>query len=316
MEGSLLTKTYFLAGRSARISQDSATTCARAALHAAAWANSRVYSLARLLNPFNWRLRLKEYDFTGGWRLQRKILEISAAERQRIGRDLHDGVGQILSGVAFMGRALEHKLAVVHPDGSADAAQIAEIAEDGMARTRSLARVLNPMRLEAGGLTAALEQMASDFEKVFGVSCTFEHDARPLVDDNSVATHVYRIAQEAVANAIRHGEAKHVVIKLSSRELAGGEGLSAADRLSSPKSAQAGVTLTVQDDGTGFEKNDEDEDKGADTMGTITDEADGMGLRIMDYRAKMIEGALTIRRRPEGGALLTCAFPSERNKQG
>ena len=277
MEGRLLLGTYFLAGRATRFSRNSVLLTARAAARAAAWTTQRVVSSARLLNPLSWRR-------AGCGRLERKILETRAAEQRRIGQDLHDGVGQILTGVAFMGRALERKLAADLPDRAADAAQIAETAEEGMARTRSMARVLNPVRLEAGGLKSALGEMAYDFEKVFGVPCTFEHDGGVVIDDEVVATHLYRMAQEAATNAIRHGRAKHVMIRLGSD----GEC----------------ITLVVQDDGTGF--------AAAETM---ADEAEGMGLRIMDYRAKMVGGALTIRRQPEGGTLLTCAFPTREKRR-
>jgi signal transduction histidine kinase len=266
-------------------------------MRAATWTAQRVVSSARLLNPFNWRRR------AGPRGLQREILKIRAAEQRRIGQDLHDGVGQVLSGVAFMSRALERKLADEFPDGAEGAAQIAEIMEEAMARTRSMVRVLNPVELSAGGLTSALGEMASDFEKVFGVSCTFEHEGRLSVND-AAATHLYRIAQEAATNAVRHGGAKHVVIGLSS------EGKDAA--------------LTVQDDGTGFAVAEtEGETVGSGEVGTTTlspprgesrhgHAANGMGLRIMECRAKEIGGSLSIRRRPEGGTVLTCAFPPAR----
>jgi two-component system CheB/CheR fusion protein len=217
-------------------------------------------------------------------RLERKILETRAAEQRRMGQDLHDGVGQVLTGVAFMSRALERELAAKLPDKAADAAQIAEIAEEGMAQTRSMARVLDPVKLGAGDLASALGEMVSDFGKAFGVACTFEHDESVLVDDETVATHLYRIAQEGATNAVRHGGAKHVVIGL------GSEGDTAA--------------LTVQDDGSGFAAEE-----------TATDEAKGMGLRIMGCRAKVIEGTLTVRRRPEGGTVVTCTFPRREKQQ-
>ncbi len=264
-------KPYFLAGRATRISGDSARAMARGSLRAATWTSRLVAHAARLLNPCYWRM-------TGRGRLERKLLETSAAERRRIGQDLHDGVGQVLTGVAFMSRALERELAAKLPDKAADAAQIAEIAEEGMAQTRSMARVLDPVKLSAGGLASALGEMASDFGKAFSVACTFEHDESVLVDDETVATHLYRIAQEAATNAARHGGAKHVVIGL------GSEGDAAV--------------LTVRDDGTGFAAEE-----------AATNKTKGMGLRIMSCRAKVIGGEVTVRRRPEGGTVVTCTFP-------
>ncbi len=297
----LVTNTYSLAGRAARISQDSAKACARGAVRAATWTTQRVVSSARLLNPFNWRTR----KLRG---LQRET-EIRVSERRRIGQDLHDGVGQTLSGVAFMSRALERKLAAkLGPgdDGAADAAQIAEIAEEAISQTRSMARVLNRAELSAGGLMLALGEMVSDFEKVFGVPCTFEHDDRVLIDDDAVATHLYRIAQEAATNAIRHGGAKHVAV-----------GLAPASAAKVGSQEDERVTLTVQDDGTGFSLGETVGDgPAANSGGSSRQErpgppgaAKGMGLRIMDHRAKAIGGSLSIRRRPEGGTVLTCEFP-------
>ncbi len=277
MVGGLLLKPYFLVGRATRISGDSARALARGGLLAAAWTTRQVAGVARLLNPCYWRM-------VGRGRLERKILEARAAEHRRMGQDLHDGVGQVLTGVAFMSRALERELAAKLPDKAADAAQIAEIAEEGMAQTRSMARMLDPVKLGKGGLASALGEMASDFGKAFGVTCEFEHDENVAVDDETVATHLYRIAQEAATNAARHGGAKHVVIEF------GTEGADAA--------------LTVRDDGTGFAT-----DKAA------SDEAMGMGLRIMDCRAKVIGGGLTIRRRPEGGTVVKCAFPRKLKQQ-
>ncbi len=178
-----------------------------------------------------------------------------------------------------------------------------------------MARVLNPVKLEAGGLTSALGEMAHDFEKVFGVPCTFEHpegqddqrsgrhsDARILIDDDAVATHLYRIAQEAATNAIRHGRAKHVAIELAP-SLAAKAGSQGDER----------AALTVQDDGTGFAIGETVGDDSAASSGRPTGgssrAAKGMGLRIMDFRAKAIGGSLSIRRRSEGGTVLTCAFP-------
>jgi signal transduction histidine kinase len=292
MSGTVLIRTYFLAGRATRISRNGTLAMVRAALRAARWTTRRVVSAARLLDPFCWKRVVTSTRLLTPFAVLR--VAMGAAEQRRIGQDLHDGVGQILSGVAFMSRALERKLAATlgpGDDGAADAAQIAEIAEEAMAQTRSMARVLNPVSLEAGGLTSALGEMASDFEKVFGVTCTFEHDANVTIDDDAVATHLYRIAQEATTNAVRHGRAKHILIGLS---CGGDQG-----------------TLTVQDDGTGFSEADTVFDDAGRVRSTDTpdDAAKGMGLPIMNHRARVIGGELTIRRRPEGGALVMCAFP-------
>ncbi|MHC4199299.1 MAG: sensor histidine kinase [Planctomycetota bacterium] len=311
MQGTVLVRTYFLAGRATRLSRNGALAMVSGAARALRWTTHRVVSSAGLLNPFRWKKVVTSTGLlspfgkirdglTGRGRLRREFLAMGAAEQRRIGQDLHDGVGQILSGVAFMSRALERKLAATlgpEDNGAADAAQIAKIAEEAMAQTRSMARVLNPVRLEAGGLTSALGEMASDFEKVFGVTCTLEHDAGVTIDDDAVATHLYRIAQEATTNAVRHGRAKHILIGLSCGSDQG--------------------TLTVQDDGTGFSEADTVVDDAGRVRSTETpdDAAMGMGLPIMNHRARVIGGELTIRRRPEGGALIMCVFPRTDNQR-
>ena len=180
-----------------------------------------------------------------------------------------------------------------------------------------MARVLDPARLEAGGLPSVLGEMASDIEKVFGVACTFEHDGRVSVSDEAVAMHLYCIAVEAAANAIRHGDAKHVTIGLAAADPEEREGAASSGRSRGPdKAASSGhrrgpdkAALTVQDDGIGFETAEAAPPEALPGPRHSPDAAKGMGLRIMDDRAKMIGGDLTIRRRAEGGTVVACTFP-------
>jgi len=213
-------------------------------------------------------------DITERMRLEREVLEITERERRQVGHDLHDSVGQELTGVAFMCKVLEENLNARGLAEAADAARIAEHVNEVIALTRRLSSGLSPVELEARGLMAALEKLAADTESVFGISCEFECDETVLIHDNAVATHLYCIAQEAVSNAVRHGRAGYVAVRLAASD--------------------GSITLTVEDDGVGVPED--------------WDERKGMGLRIMKYRAAMIDGTLDVRRGADGGTVVTVQF--------
>jgi len=217
------------------------------------------------------------HDITERKRLETEVLDISELEQRRIGQDLHDGLCQQLAGIEWMSQVLEQNLSKKSKVEAAQAAKIAEHVRTTIGETRMLARGLSPVEVEAKGLMAALEELASNTEKMFRISCRFECPAPVLVRNHAAATHLYRIAQEAINNAIKHGKAKRVVVRLSAlREQA---------------------RLTVTDDGIGFLH--KPEQKG------------GMGLRIMKYRACMIGAELEIRRANGKGALVICTFRAD-----
>jgi PAS domain S-box-containing protein len=208
--------------------------------------------------------------------LTQEILEISDRERQRLGHDLHDGLCQQLAGIELMSQVLEQKLAA---KSKADAARVAEIGKyvrKAIGQTRLLARGLSPVTLEAEGLMSALEELAGNTEKLFGIRCRFECASPVLIEDLAIGTHLYRIAQEAVSNAIKHGKAKNVVIRLEDK---------------------AGTRLTIDDDGEGFSKK--------------SSPGKGMGLRIMHYRAAMVNGSVSIEPNKSGGVTVSCAVPPQ-----
>ena len=213
-------------------------------------------------------------DITESKRLERAILDISAREQRHIGQDLHDGLGQHLTGIAFMSKALEHRLADRSLPESSDAAKIVNMVNQAIHRTRELSRGLLPVVSDARGLMSALEQWSSEVQDLFGVSCRFHCDRPVLVYDNDAAMHLYHIAQEAVNNALKHGRPKHIVITLSE---AGGA-----------------AALSILDDGTGIP-----EDVG---------QSRGMGMHIMNYRAKMVGGTLEVDRARAGGTEIICRF--------
>lgn len=215
-------------------------------------------------------------DITERKRLEKEILEISERERRRIGHDLHDGLCQHLAGIEMMSQVLEEKLSPRSRDAARRAGEIAKNVRDAIGQTRSLARGLSPVTLESEGLVSALHELALNTEKIFGVTCRLDCNPPVSVSDQTGATHLFRLAQEAVANAIKHGRAKRISIQLTN-----GKGC---------------VVLKVDDDGAGFP---------ADIP-----RSNGMGLRIMQSRVGMMNGTLAIKRSTTGGASVICSIPS------
>lgn len=213
-------------------------------------------------------------DITERKRLEAEILEISEREQQRIGQDLHDDLGQQLAGAWCLSVVLEKNLTARAAPEAPDAAAIANQLKRSVALTRSLARGLHPVVSEAGGLMSALHDLSARVVDLFKVDCELRCPHGVPLDDNTTATHVYRIAQEAVTNAVRHGGATRIVIELTS--------------------ARGRITLSVKDNGSGIPKLDPNRK--------------GMGLRIMRYRADMIGGTLEIANNPGAGATVVCTF--------
>ena len=208
-------------------------------------------------------------------RLEKEVLEVSTAEQRRIGQDLHDSVGQMLAGTAFMSTMLEQKLAEKRLAETSNAAEISKLLKQALKQTRLLAKGLFPVGLEAEGIMEVLAEFASNTESIFGVACVFQCEKPVVLKDSTVAMHVYRIAQEAVSNAIKHGKSKHVLISLASGD-------------------NGDVVLEVKDDGVGVPEN--------------LDSRGGMGLHIMRSRAEMIGGTPDIRRNSDSGTVVQCSF--------
>ena len=215
-------------------------------------------------------------DITENKRLEREIQETSEREKRRIGQDLHDGLGQYLTGIACMVKVVEQKLASKDLPEAASVKQITTMVNETIAQARDLARGLCPVELENNGLHAALDELAGRVSRT-NINCTFRSPQTIKVYDNPSAVHLYRIAQEAVNNAIKHGHAKNVTVGLTTQNNQ--------------------VLLTVQDDGRGFPKG--------------SAKNNGMGLRVMNYRAGMIGATITIEPGPSGGTLLRCLVPNK-----
>ncbi len=215
-------------------------------------------------------------DITERKRLEREILEISDREQRRIGHDLHDGLCQHLAGIELMSQVLEQKLTPRSKDAAKRAGDIAKNVREAIGQTRSLARGLSPVTLESEGLTSALHELAVNTEKLFNVECRFDADSDVSVPNHAVATHLFRLAQEAVSNAIKHGKAKRISIHL--------------------KADPGRLYLAVNDSGRG--------------MPAEIPNPKGMGLRIMQSRVGMIGGTLTIERNAGGGTSVICSAPN------
>ena len=217
-------------------------------------------------------------DLTERKRLERELLEISDREQRRIGQDLHDGLGQVLAGVGFMVSALHQRLDSRGAGETDDAKQISELVTQAIAHARGMSHGLHPVRAVETGLMTALEELCHHVQQVYRITCDFRCDEPVPISDAAAATHVYRIAQEAVNNAIRHGRARKVTVALKREEDEG--------------------TLVVADDGTGFTE--------------VPGKKKGMGLHIMRYRAAGIGATLSLRPNPAGGTIVTCTFPMNR----
>lgn len=215
-------------------------------------------------------------DITARRWLERQLLLISDEEQLRIGADLHDGLGQHLTGIACLSAALRERLKSRNLPEATQADDIARLVNEATVQTRALARGLCPVQLDQCGLQAALEHLSYQIELVHGIECQCQSSDENFDIDHDTALHLYRITQEALNNAVRHGHARRIDVTLDS----------CAD----------GRRLVIDDQGDGFDL--QQKNKGS-----------GVGLRLMHYRAAMIGGSLTIESRPQDGTRVECVFP-------
>lgn len=218
-------------------------------------------------------------DVTERFRLQREILEISEREQARIGQDVHDGLCQQLIGAALKANSLTQS---VEPGQAADTARkLCTLLDEAITESRRVCRGLYPIRLRREGLLPALEELASTSSERHQVQCTCEHDTAALACDVATATHLYRIAQEAINNAVKHSGARHIAIRVAG---AGNE-----------------IRLEIRDDGKGLSR--------------TAKSGPGMGLHIMDYRARLIGGNLELQTGSEG-TMVACCVPQASVRAG
>ena len=221
-------------------------------------------------------------DITERKRLEKEILEISNREQRRIGHDLHDGVCQLLAGVAYRIDILADQLQEKNMAEFSEAERVGSLINEAIKQTRGVARGLFPVQLEENGLVWALEDLVTNAGNIFRIKCDLSF-AKPFpIVESGAALHLYYIVQEAVLNAAKHGNATQINIALTCQ----------GDRF----------MLTIQDDGAGFEM----------TGGNST----GMGIRIMRYRARVIGATLDLKSRPGQGTQVTCVFYAAPQKGG
>jgi signal transduction histidine kinase len=194
-------------------------------------------------------------DITERKRLEQEILDVSRRERQSIGRDLHDGLGQELTGVALMLRGLATRISARCPDVVESVNEVVGLVNQSIDTARALAHGLLPVRTETGGLVTALRTLAARSRDLYGLEVTFRADtSQDFALNETDSSHLYRIVQEALTNAARHGHATLVNVTFTA--------------------TQSEFALKVMDDGAGFVR--------------TAASAAGMGLKIMKYRADMI----------------------------
>lgn len=209
-------------------------------------------------------------------RLEREMLEISEREQRRIGQDLHDGLCQHLTGTALASQVLTERLSQ-QGSGEAERAQrLVELVEEAIVLARGMAKGLYPVEMQADGLMQALEEFAANTSELFGIRCRFVCHSPVLVHASPTAIHLYRIAQEGVSNAIKHGRATEVTILLEEAENA--------------------LRLAISDNGGGL---------------TTVSKDGGLGLHIMANRAKMMGGSFKVGPAPARGTELVCLVPQE-----
>ena len=220
------------------------------------------------------RVVIAHEDISQRVRLEREIVDVSAREQQRFGQELHDGLSQQLTGLKFKASLLEYQLQSKDLPEANDAKAISKLLNEATDEASNLARSVRPVEIESRGLMMALGELAARITQTQHVKCECTFRRPVFVHDNNVATHVYRIAEEAMANALQHGEAKEIRVTLDETKDC--------------------VMLTVRDNGKGLPQN--------------FSEDGGLGLHMMRYRARMIGGAVELRRDPSRGTIVSCSF--------
>ena len=208
--------------------------------------------------------------------LERDIIKVSEHEQQRIGQDLHDGLCQQLAAIGCAVHALAEELHSLRLPVAEDAALVEESVQQAAADARDLARGIFPVHVDDAGFSAALNELATNTSRLTGVSIVIHEDGEIQIDSPKVAMHLYRIAQEALANAVRHGGAREIVIALHRRHNV--------------------LELRLEDDGSGMAADKK-------IVGA------GMGLRTMRYRAQSIGATFEITPRSAGGTCVCCRLP-------
>lgn len=210
-------------------------------------------------------------------RLEHELLASSEREQRRIGQDLHDGLCQHLTGASLAAQVLLRKLSLRAQPEAEDSKRLVTILEEAISLGRSLARGLHPVEMQPDGLMQALNEFANTTSSLFKVSCRFECGSPILIHEPAIAGHMYRIAQEAVGNAIKHGMATDIGIHLDTQD--------------------HGTLMLIEDNGIGL----------PDPL----PKSRGIGLQIMAHRASAVGASFKVESGRHGGTLVSCMIPTE-----
>jgi signal transduction histidine kinase len=205
--------------------------------------------------------------------LEHEIVRVSEREQRRIGQDLHDSICQNLAAIDCAAGLLKGKLEARSHEEARSAGEIQDLLRKTLIETRSLARGIFPVQVEKEGLAIAVEELASTVHRMHGAIVNVEIEGEIELKDPEIAMHLYRIAQEAVSNAVRHAHARTITLSLHQ--------------------TPGHITLAVKDNGGGIPE----------------DHEQGMGLRTIRYRTQLMEGKLTINSDPSIGTLVQCSVP-------
>ncbi|MEX0648542.1 MAG: PAS domain S-box protein [Balneolaceae bacterium] len=211
--------------------------------------------------------------------LERRISDISNQERRRIGQDLHDGLGQMLTGIRMVTENLAKKMKTKSLSQADEVKQISAMVQEADEYARSLTRGMVQIDLENKGLRTALEELCQQSEKMFSIRCTYSETGSMVIDNHTAALHIYRIVQEAINNAVKHGKAKNICVRMSN-------------------SGQH-TSVVIDDDGVGF---------GPDFP---ANSKKGMGIQIMKYRAGILGGILELIRTKDDLTRVRCIIPND-----
>lgn len=209
-------------------------------------------------------------DITEQRRLEQEVLRISEHERHRIGQDLHDGLGQMLTGITLINKNIAATLKEENHPLAGDVNEITDLVKEADEYARSLSRNLIPVELDSSGLITALERLTNNAERLFNIECTLHNVVNIHFDDPTSLTHMYRIVQEATSNAVKHGAASKVDISMEYDETK--------------------LVVKIEDNGTGFTKN--------------WDKQKGLGVRIMKFRSRLIGANFEVENNSKGGATI------------
>ncbi|GAC1330555.1 MAG: hypothetical protein NVSMB15_04200 [Steroidobacteraceae bacterium] len=222
------------------------------------------------------RILVVVQDVSERKQLESEIIEIANQERRRLGADLHDGLGQELTGISLMMRSLAKRAAFAAIAPELD--EIITLVNHAIQSSRKMALGISPVTLERGGLLPALHTLVAWSRDSYDIDVRLRVSVRsPLLIGESAAAHLYLISQEAINNAVRHGRARSIAVNLRTNRLM--------------------VALSITDDGIGIA---EAREPGA-----------GMGLKLMQYRCAVIGGVMRIKRLPQGGTRIRCICPQD-----